>query len=64
MSFVASVFGLVFAGFSNLGMPHLVFTVNAVSPQSTYQAKEVIANIRIGRRIIRIHLFALLQLSS
>lgn len=26
----ASIFGLIFAAFSNLGIPNLVFTVNAV----------------------------------
>lgn len=29
-TFAASVFGLIFAAFSNIGMPNLVFTVNAV----------------------------------
>ncbi len=29
--FLASVFGLIFAAFANIGQTHLVFTVNAVS---------------------------------
>ena len=28
---LASVFGLIFAAFANIGQTHLVFTVNAVS---------------------------------
>jgi hypothetical protein len=31
MEFLASVFGLIFAAFANIGQTHLVFTVNAVS---------------------------------
>ncbi len=31
MKFLASVFGLIFAAFANIGQTHFVFTCNAVS---------------------------------
>lgn len=59
----ATVFGLIFAAFANIGQTHLVFTCNAVSDIPELYSRSR-ADFATGRRNIRIRYLAILSIPT